>query len=311
MLSKVAERVYWTARYLERIENTARQVGVYTYLLLDVPRNVNLGWYSLVELNSLQPQFDERYKNRDERNVVKFILADDTNPASVVSSLKWVRENVRTTRDVVPVETWELINQLSIYLNDNLHLIASRGQRGTVLKQIIAGCQRINGLLYGTMPHDQAWDFMRLGRNLERADQTTRILDAGVAAIMATEDADGVINARQIIWGHILRSLGADQSYRRKLRAAVQGGAVVRYLLEDEQFPRAIAHCLNAFEQSAGRLPRSEPVVRFVREQRENLLTDFYFEEAASPQTRDLLNDLQVALGGVHGAIASNWFNQI
>ena len=261
MLSKVAERVYWTARYIERVENTARLLRVYANLLLDLPKGVNLGWSNLVELNSAQALFDERYKHRDERNVVKFILGDASYPGSVVSSLFMLRENVRTTRDVVPPEAWELINELSLFVNDNLQQAINRGQRHDFLKGLIKGCQQINGLLYGTMNHDEAWDFLRLGRNLERADMTTRILDAGAATILQTQGDEVAVNAWQIIWGNVLRSVGADQSYRRTLRSAVKGGDVARYLLEDQDFPRTIAHCLNAIADSAGKLPQSEPVV--------------------------------------------------
>lgn len=105
MLSKVAERVYWTARYLERAENTARLIQVYDNLLFDLPRNVDLSWYNLITLNSQQIDFEDRYKVHDERNVIKFLVGDESNPSSIVSSLALIRENVRTTRDVVPEET--------------------------------------------------------------------------------------------------------------------------------------------------------------------------------------------------------------
>src|SRR5690554_4031656 len=109
MLSKVAERLYWAARYLERVENTARLVSVYDKLLFDLPQDVNISWYSLVELNSATDLFHERYRIQDEHNVVKFTLADDTNPGSMLSALDLLRENIRTSRDVLPVESWEHI----------------------------------------------------------------------------------------------------------------------------------------------------------------------------------------------------------
>ena len=307
MLSKVAERVYWTARYIERVENTARLVAVYTNLLLDLPKGVNLGWYNLVLISSLENTFTERYKVQDERNVVKFLLADEKNPVSVVSSLNMVRENVRTTRDVVPVETWELINELSIFLNENSGKALNRGQRHDCLEGIIRGCQRINGLLYGTMAHDEAWDFLRLGRNLERADMTTRLLDAGCAAILQTE-AEAAVNSRQIIWGNVLRSLGGEQSYRRKLRTAVQGRDVANYLLEDPQFPRTLRHCLNAIADSATKLPRSEPVTQAIKALQGRVFEAVPYEDLGAPM-REYLNTLQVELGHLHSAFARQWFN--
>ena len=261
MLSKVAERVYWTARYLERVESTARLITIYDQLLFDLPPGVKLSWYNLIIINSLEHDFNERYSVRDERNVVKFMLGDDSNPNSVVNSLKWMRENVRTTRDVVLEETWELVNELSLYVQNNLQSGINRSQRHNFLDNIIKGCQQILGLLYGNMPHDPAWDFLRIGRNLERADMTSRNLDAGLAEIIELEDDDLSINSRQIIWGNVLRSLNAQQSYRRHLRSAVVGTSVLPYLLEDLDFPRSIAHCFNAMENSCEQLPRSETVL--------------------------------------------------
>ena len=310
MLSKVAERVYWTARYLERVENTARLIRVYDNLLFDLPRSVNFGWYNLVSLNSADMQFEERYKIRDERNVVKFLLGDESYSSSVVSSLKAVRENVRTTRDVIPEETWELTNELSLYVQGNIQQGINRSKRHEFLDGVVKGCQQILGLLYGTMPQDAAWEFLRLGRNLERADMTTRILDAGVAAVIQLADDDSALNSRQIIWGNVLRSLGADQSYRRTTRQAVHGDAVVYYLLEDRAFPRTIAHCFNAIIDSSGRLPHSKPVVLHLLEMQSNLFDDVDYD-MLNENLRDYLNNLQLELADIHLRISDAWFPEV
>jgi uncharacterized alpha-E superfamily protein len=307
MLSKVAERVYWTARYIERVENTARLVSVYTNLLLDLPKGVNLGWYNLVLLSSLENIFSERYKNQEEKNVIKFLLVDEFNPVSVVSSLNCVRENLRTTRDVVPMDAWEIINELSIFVKENSTKAYSRGHRHELLEGIIRGCQSINGLLYGTMTHDEAWDFLRLGRNLERADMTSRLLDAGCAAIMQVDESAG-INSKQIIWGNVLRSVGAEQSYRRKLRTAVQGAEVAHYLLEDAKFPRTLTHCLAAIADSAAKLPRSEAPVQEIQTLRKRIFIDVNYNDLGSSM-REYLNSLQIELGQLHNIFAKQWFN--
>ncbi|TVZ38162.1 putative alpha-E superfamily protein [Alteromonadaceae bacterium 2753L.S.0a.02] len=310
MLSKVAERVYWTARYLERVENTARLIRVYDSLMFDLPRSVNFGWYNLITINSAQHEFDERFKVHDERNVVKFLLADDTTTSSILSSLRAIRENVRTTRDVVPEETWELTNELNLYVRENFQQGINRSRRHEFLDGVIKGCQQILGLLYGTMPHDAAWDFLRLGRNLERADMTTRILDAGAAAALQVVEEDSGVNSRQIIWGNVLRSLGAMQSYRHTTRSAVVGDAVVFYLLEDKQFPRTIGHCLAAILHSAERLPRSKQIVANLKDIQANIFDDVDYEQLGEP-LRDYLNDLQTDLASIHSHIAANWFPEL
>lgn len=309
MLSKVAERVYWTARYLERVESTARLISIYDQLLFDLPRSVKLGWYNLITINELEQDFNAHYSVRDERNVVKFLLGDESNPASVVSSLRMIRENVRTTRDVVLEDTWELINELSMYVQDNLQQGINRSKRHDFLENIIKGCQQILGLLYGNMPHDAAWDFLRLGRNLERADMTTRNLDAGIATIIEMQEEQSAVNSRQIIWGNVLRSLNADQSYRRSTRMSVNGEAVVQYLMENRELPRSIAHCLNALTDSCSALPRSKSVVAQLNDIQQTIFADSDYSILDS-SFRDYLNRLQIHLAGIHQLISETWFPQ-
>ncbi|MGJ8687041.1 MAG: alpha-E domain-containing protein, partial [Spongiibacteraceae bacterium] len=250
MLSRVAERVYWFARYLERVENTARLLNVYTSLLLDLPGETGISWYNLIIASGTRSAFDKRFQNRDERNVVKYLLSDEENTSSMLSSISMMRENIRTTRDVVPPESWELVNELSIYFDDNMQQGINRRNRRQFLEEVIKCCQQINGLISGTMSHDAAWQMLRLGRNLERADMTSRIVEAGAQMLpeMAEEEYSYVID---VVWGSVLRSLNAYQPYRRTMKVAVTGEDVVSFLQADKHFPRSIAYCLRNMRESA------------------------------------------------------------
>ncbi len=307
MLSRVAERVYWTARYLERIENTARLIDVYDKLMFDLPRSINISWYNLITLNSAESAFEERYKKKDERNVIKFLVGDSSNYSSIANCLKMARENMRTTRDVIPAESWEQINELNMYVGDNLQQGINRSKRFEFLDGIIKGCQQIQGLIRGTMPHDHAWDFMTLGRNLERADMTTRLLDAGVHALLETEDDSSAINSRPLIWGNLLRSLSAEQSYHRSVRSSAKGALVAEYILEDIAFPRTIAHCLAALAKAVNNLPRNAPVAAHMTKMQQKIFKNVDYSELGEPM-KHFLNDLQLDLAAIHFAIAENWF---
>jgi uncharacterized alpha-E superfamily protein len=307
MLSRVAERIYWAARYLERIENTVRLIGVYDKLMFDLPRSIGLGWYNLITINSADEAFMERYKNQDERNVVKFLLGDDTNYSSVASCLKYARENLRTTRDVIPAESWEMINELHLFVVENLQQGINRSQRYNFLDGVIKSCQQIQGLLMGTMPRDVVWYFMKLGRNIERADMTTRILDAGVRAQMQISGDEDAINSEQIIWGNVLRSLGADQSYRRTVRASVKSELVAQYIIEDPAFPRTLSYCLSAIIDSLEHLPKNETVLNDVQKIRKTLSKTVNYNDLGEPM-KDYLNDLQLDIAAIHSHISQNWF---
>ncbi len=306
MLSKVAERLYWTARHLERVENTARMVGVYDNLLFDLPGEVDISWYNLVTLNSAEALFETRYKNRDERNVVKFLLADDTNPSSMLSALKMVRENVRTTRDVLPQESWEMVNELYIYANENIQQGINRSARHEFLNNMIQGCQQINGLLMGTMCRDASWQFLRLGRNLERADMVTRLLDAGAAAQLEGE-AETDMHISQVVWGNVLRSSSAELSYRRTMRSAVHESDVAEFLLEDPYFPRSLRFCLDSMINAVKDLPNNAAAKKALR-----ATLDVEFEldshKRLGFEFREYLNQQQVNIGGLHQVINTTWF---
>ncbi len=308
MLSRVAERIYWLSRYLERVENTARLMGVYTNLLLDLPEGVNIGWYNLVTLNDAEHWYDARYKVRNERNVMKFLLSDPDYPGSMVRALQMVRENIRTSRDVVPGEAWEYVNELSLYVNDNLQRGINRGQRHDFIAHIIRSCQQLLGSFVGSMSEGQPKTFMRVGRNVERADMTTRLLDAGVAVQLGIEDSV-LATTEQIIWVNVLNSLSAYLPYTKSQRKSVKGPRVAHYLLEDRNFPRAVDHCMLALEQQfAAALPRNEEFLKRV----ELVLNSRYdFLEPDAPlgePFQHYLNDLQLKIADLHHVAAETWF---
>ncbi len=308
MLSRVAERLYWIGRYLERAENTARLVGVYDNLLYDLPKGlINISWYNLIDLNSCGDAFAKRYQVQSERNVVKFLLVDTDNLNSLPSAVRAVRENLRTSRDVVPPEAWEQINELHIFCREHIGDGLSRNRRHAFLTHIIERCQGINGLMVGTLSRDEAWHFLKLGCNVERADMTTRLLDAG-AAVLENSEVFETSNPAQVIWGNVLRSQGAYMSYRRTVKATVKGSDVARFLLDDEAFPRSVAYCRaqidrasNNLSQVSGRKHRMHTELpHYIIEQEGDLGKDF----------RGFLNQLQLAIGEVHNVICENWFSR-
>lgn len=307
MLSKVAERIYWSARYLERVESTARLLSIYDKLLFDLPRRVNLGWYNLIVINSLEEDFNARYSVRDERNVVKFLLGDDNNPCSVVNCLRAIRENVRTTRDVIPADAWEMVNELSLFVQESLAHGINRSVRHEFLETIIKACQQIVGLLYVNMTRDEGWDMLLLGQNLERGDMTTRNLDAAIAAITQVQDDEYAVNSRQIIWGNVLRSLNADQPFRREMRSSIKGAPVVQFLMGNDEFPRAISFCLGKIAACSARLPKSDAVVEKALDIRSDMKKLLDADEFSAPFREDL-NDLQISLAEVHSLIQTTWF---
>ncbi len=307
LLSRVAETVYWMVRYIERAENTARIVMVNTTLLLDLPRTISLGWEPLLAITGSQEQFSELYKECNERNIVRFLIGDQKNPGSILASLNGARENLRTTRAIVPREVWEALNDLFLFAKEGVSAGLSRRGRFDYLKQIIGRCQQITGTLTGTMSHDEAYWFTRMGRNLERADMTTRIIDVGSARLMPRQ-VEELKPFADIQWMNVLKSLTAYQMYRRHVHVRVKGSSVVGYLLQDCQFPRAICHCLNEVDGCLRELPRSEGPLRTLgRAQR--LVKEAEVRTLVNGELHQFIDDLQLALIGLHEQVASTYFN--
>lgn len=307
MLSRVAERLYWSARYFERVENTARLLRVYDDLLFDLPRNIKVSWYNLIEINGSVPLFSKLYQDKRENSVVKFLLADEENPSSMISSLKMVRENIRTTRDVMPDKTWELVNELVLYVKSHIQKGINRSERHEFLSSVIEGCQTITGLLTGAMSRDDGWNFIIMGRHLERVDMNTRIVDSAVTLILQSEEEER-IQLSQVLWAKVLRSQSADLNYRRTVRTAINGAKAVTFLLTDPYFPRSQYYSLQELKVAADNLPRSDGLASLINQ----LLDNTHGIERSEDLNQEFsayLNDVQLAIIALNQKIGENWFH--
>jgi uncharacterized alpha-E superfamily protein len=306
MLSRVAENLYWLARYLERAEDTARIVMVNANLLLDLPKGIAPGWRPLVDITGCNTLFDEHYRDYGERQVVRFLLGDERHPGSILSALAAARENCRTIRDIVPREGWEQINELYLFVREDLQKGMTKRGRHAYLRSVVEGVQTITAVLHGTMLHDQGFEFLRAGRNLERADMTTRIVDVRSASLLA-EEAGDPRPFDTIQWVSVLKSMTAYQMYRRSQQVRVQRGAVLRFLFQSVEFPRAVHHCLESVRACCERLPRNEGALRVVgRIKRQLMQTDV--ARLSQAQLHAFVDELQQGIGDLHEEIAHTWF---
>ena len=263
MLARVAETLYWMARYLERAENMARLINVNANLIFDTPKKTVLGWKPLIEITGTQQQYDELHSDYSEQSVLKYLIKDADSPSSIANSLSWARENARTIRDVIPREAWEQINSLNHFAKDNMSQAFSVGKRFDYLNEIITRNQTINGLLSGTLNHDQGYVFLRLGRNLERADMTSRIIDVRSANLFSSDTLEQH-PYENIQWMSVLKSLTAYQMYRQSMQARVRRGDVLKFLFQSKKFPRSIYFCAQQLEQCVLQLPNFDAVLHLI-----------------------------------------------
>jgi len=163
LLSRVADSVYWMARYIERAENVARFIDVNFHLQLDLPLAPAQQWKPLIDTAGDTEVFKERYGRASEDKVVRFLAFDDQNPNSIFSCLRFARENARSVRETISLEMWEQIN--SMYLQIQLQRgMAQNGSLPEVMRSIRLACHMFQGITDATMSHDEAWHFLRMGR---------------------------------------------------------------------------------------------------------------------------------------------------
>jgi uncharacterized alpha-E superfamily protein len=306
MLARTAERVYWLGRFLERAENTARLILVRHHAILDLPKEVQPGWDLLLQVLGAEQDFAALSGAANEKNIISFVFGERENPSSIISSLTSARENMRTTREIMPSETWERINSLYLSVARRSNKDLPRGVRHSVLNNIIQSCQQITGMLAGTMNQDAAYQFIRMGRNLERADMSTRIIDAASAGLMG--NLEDISPYRNVLWISVLQSLSAYQMYRLNVQRNVSPQDVLEFLFQSRIFPRAVAHCLAEIEYSMTLLPEHKPALAAAEKVLKKLAsTDC--GELVDSELHGFIDDLQLQLVDVHGAIVGTWFS--
>lgn len=315
MLSSVAERVYWLGRYLERIENSARLMNVYSSMLLDLPRGSHIDWSGLIDISGCNTEYEESQGEMEEKPILKFLLMDVKNPVSIFSSLKMARENARTTREIIPSEAWEQINFLYHHTKERLNPRMGRRARNELLEQIIADCQRISGLFSGSMSHNTAYAFIQLGRKLERADMTTRVVDVGSISLLpglskSSKQKLLLEPYKNVVWMNVLRSLSAYQAYRQHVQNRVSGKEVVRFLLQDEDFPRSVGYCLADISIYLNKLPHGDDVQRAVARVK-RLTRDVKVGVLLKGGLLDFIDELQISIADIHEELSKAWFEPI
>jgi uncharacterized alpha-E superfamily protein len=246
MLSRVADSVFWMARYVERAENVARFIDVNHNLTLDLGEELGDQWAPLVYTTGDHEEFFKRYANATRENVLHFLTFDAENGNSILSCLTRARENARTAREIISNDMWEELNRFYLLVRE-----AAREKRSTDY-DFFAEIKRASHLLIGTtdctMSHGEAWNFARVGRLLERADKTSRIVDVKYFILLPqVNDVGTMLDVVQ--WSAMLRSASALEMYRR-IHGRIAPTRVIDFLILDRTFPRSIRYCVGGAEDS-------------------------------------------------------------
>jgi uncharacterized alpha-E superfamily protein len=312
MLSRVAESIYWLARYIERAENVARIMDANYHMILDLPTGFGEQWEPLVVTTGDEELFKEFYDEFNRENVVQFLTFDTRNPNSILSCLRMARENARSVREWISSEMWQQVNTFYLLLKD-----ASRQGGGIELPheffvEIMMASHLFTGLSENTMTHGEGWQFARLARKLERADKTARIIDVKYFILLPSLDYIGT-PFDHILWGSILRSASAFEMYRKRYGQIVPD-QIIEFLVLDAEFPRAIHHCLIMAELSLRNISGTMRG-RFTNRAEKTLgrlLADIDYttvEDIKAIGLHEFIDDLQTRLNSVSEVVYETFFS--
>ena len=317
MLSRVADSVYWMARYIERAENVARYVDVSLQMALDTPGGIGQQWKSLVAAAGDEKFFAEKYgevphdEDAARNSILHFLTFDANYPNSIFSCVTRARENARVVKGSLALETWE-------HLNKFYHLLASAEARQRAVEsphdffsEVRQASYLFEGIVESTLSRGEEWHFLNLGRHLERANQTSRILDVKYFILLPdAADVGSVVD--DLLWAALLHSVSGYEMFRRR-HGRILPEKVVDFLVLDREFPRAILFCLLRAEESLFALSGT-PLGSF-RNQAERRLSRLRatlaysnVEEIIAKGLHEFLDDLQTGMNSVGEGIFESFF---
>ena len=251
MLSRVADSLYWMSRYIERAENNARLADVNLQFLLDLANqpqaDMQQQWNPIISSLEENELFSSLYDKLDGKAAIDFVTLQENNPNSIYSCLTLARENARTTREQISSEMWEQINRLYLFVKSDRGKKLLRSSPFEFFKRITVGSHLFQGVTDSTMTHGEGWDFIRIGKLLERADCTSRILDVKYHILLPSGEKVGG-NVDTIQWMAVLKSCSALEAYRKVYVGQVAPWKVAEFIITHPAFPRSIRFSVDYFD---------------------------------------------------------------
>jgi len=263
MLSRVANSLYWMSRYLERAENIARIVDVNLQLLLDF-RNLDDStlaghWVPIVQSTGDEQAFFNLHRKATGQAVTEFLVFQTENPNSIVSSVAQGRENARMVRDQITVELWEELNRLYLFVRSQDAREMWKTSPSQFLQEIRACSLHLQGLTEATVVHNEGWQFMQVGKYLERADKTTRMIDVRHESAQPKGETPLASQTDALEWSAVLRSCSAWDAYKALHGAEVSPRLAAEFLIFSEDFPRSVEFCVRALDHALRAISGSAP----------------------------------------------------
>ncbi len=309
MLSRVANSIYWMARNVQRAENIARFIEVTQNLILDQTDHSINQWEPLVRATGDEEYFAEHFGAFTPDNVQQFLTFDRDYHSSILTAIKNARENARTVREAISSEAWEQLNAFYYFIRS----FDGEGKAlpdATFYSEVVQQSYLFNGIIDGTMTRTTGWRFANVGRLLERADKTSRILDVKYFTLLR-DVSDVNTTFDDLLWSALLRSVSAFEMFRKR-HHSLTVERIVEFLILNPDFPRSVYHCIDQMRESLLRIEgpvaddRNKAIIQ--ADQLLNTLSSTNAKSIINGGLHEFIDSLQVAMNSIGSAIHETYF---
>ena len=260
MLSRSAKHLYWLSRYVERTENIARMIDVNLELILDFPDDHSLNWKPLIDTLDINDLFESKYKNYNETNVLNFLFEDKKNLSSLKNCLVMSKYNIETIKDDLPKSANISLNQLYEHIIDNKISKVHKRKKLQYITNIVSMTQNFFGSINDNLSRGYEFEFIRLGRFVERTDMISRIIDC----LCVSKSSKQTHDFSTMEWISMLTTLSAQDAFRKEAKGEANRGEVITFLLKNDSFPRSVFRSLITIELCLQNLPRNKKLLQMI-----------------------------------------------
>ena len=260
MLSRSAKHLYWLSRYVERTENIARMIDVNLELILDFPDDDSLNWKPLIDTLDINDLFESKYKNYNETNVLNFLFEDKKNSSSLKNCLVMSKYNIETIKDDLPKSANISLNHLYEHIIDNKISKVHKRKKLQYITNIVSMTQNFFGSINDNLSRGYEFEFIRLGRFVERTDMISRIIDC----LCVSKSSKQTHDFSTMEWISMLTTLSAQDAFRKEAKGEANRGEVITFLLKNDSFPRSVFRSLITIELCLQNLPRNKKLLQMI-----------------------------------------------
>jgi uncharacterized alpha-E superfamily protein len=268
MLSRRAKLTYWMSRYLERSNFTSRLLISTNELQIDLYLNDEVAWKPFLSVLGLTKDFTKVKRKINEKNIMKYFISEKINPSSIISCLQFSKENSLIIRDRLPEQSVIKLNELFLSFNKSITKNLNKNKYLDLLKSVIQGSQNF---MYSTdleMQRNMDYQFLRLGRFIERSDMMVRILQTQT---LRSKEHNKDYEYLTLEWINILKSISAFQAYRQYSNQDISISDIINFFLKTETFPRSVMWNLNQIERAIYRISNKNELLKEIKEIKKNV----------------------------------------